>query len=191
MDLVAAVLLLALASPLILIVAAAVRLSSPGPILFRQKRAGLGGSPFAFLKFRTMRVNADAEKPLLLPYNEQSGPVFKMAHDPRVTAVGRILRKTSIDELPQLWNVIRGEMSLVGPRPPTLDEVARYAPWQMKRLSVTPGVTCIWQVSGRSEVGFEEWVRMDIRYSRTRSLLLDLALLLRTLPAVLSGRGAH
>jgi lipopolysaccharide/colanic/teichoic acid biosynthesis glycosyltransferase len=169
----------------------ALAITSPGSILFRQMRAGLGGTPFTLLKFRTMGMSAEAEKPLLLPCNEQSGPVFKMKQDPRVTSVGRVLRKASIDELPQLWNVIRGEMSLVGPRPPTLDEVARYAPWQVKRLSVTPGLTCTWQVSGRSEIGFAEWVRMDIRYSRTRSPLLDAVLLVRTVPAVLSGRGAH
>jgi lipopolysaccharide/colanic/teichoic acid biosynthesis glycosyltransferase len=160
-------------------------------VIFRQTRIGRGGRPFVLFKFRTMCADAEKLKELLRARNEQTGPVFKMRRDPRVTRVGRLLRSTSIDELPQLWNVLRGDMTLVGPRPPTPDEVPKYEQWQRRRLSLTPGLTCIWQVSGRAEIGFLEWVRMDVRYAQRRSFWGDLRLLARTIPAILSGRGAH
>ena len=190
-DLVVAGVGLLLLSPVMATAALAVKLSSPGPIIFRQLRVGRDGRPFVFYKFRTMAAESSSRQASLRPYNEQTGPVFKMRSDPRVTRVGRLLRKTSVDELPQLWNVLRGEMSLVGPRPPTLDEVQEYERWHHRRLNLTPGLTCIWQVSGRSLVGFTDWVRMDIEYAERRSFLLDLRILVRTIPAVLSGRGAH
>lgn len=177
-------------SPLMATAAVAVAVSTPGPVIFRQKRAGLGGRSFDFLKFRTMHVDAEARLASLRDQNEVSGPVFKMTNDPRITPVGRILRKTSIDELPQLWNVLKGDMTLVGPRPPILDEVAEYTTWQRRRLDVTTGLTCLWQVNGRSNIPFESWTRLDIDYARRRSLSLDLQILMRTLPAVISMRGA-
>jgi exopolysaccharide biosynthesis polyprenyl glycosylphosphotransferase len=179
-------------SPLFLAAALAVRLSSPGPVLFRQRRAGLNGHPFTMLKFRTMVTNAEQLKHELAKLNEMSGPVFKVTNDPRVTPVGRFLRKWSVDELPQLWNVFRGEMSLVGPRPLPVDEVARFDDMaHRRRLSVKPGLTCLWQVSGRNNVtDFKEWVRLDLHYIDNWSIWLDLKILLLTVPAVFSGAGA-
>ena len=190
-DIIGASIAVLLFLPVMLVAAVAVKLSSPGPVFFRQKRVGMGGRHFFFYKFRTMSTDAEDRKKDLLSQNEQSGPVFKMTHDPRITPVGRFLRRTSIDELPQLWNVIRGDMSLVGPRPPLPEEVEMYDRWQKRRLDRMGGITCIWQVSGRSEVRFDEWVRMDIRYSRRQSFWYDLGLLARTIPAVLSGKGAR
>jgi lipopolysaccharide/colanic/teichoic acid biosynthesis glycosyltransferase len=191
LDVVGAVTGLILLWPLMAAAALAVRLSSPGPVLFAQSRDGQGGKPFTMYKFRTMVVDAEQQQEKLIALNEQQGPVFKIRNDPRVTPVGRLLRKTSIDELPQLWNVLKGEMSLVGPRPPLRKEVRQYQGWQRHRLDVTPGLTCIWQVQGRSQVPFLEWMRMDMRYIRSRSLLQDLGLLLRTVLVVLSRRGAQ
>ncbi len=182
---------LVLLAPLFALVAAAVKMSSPGPVLFRQRRVGLNGREFWFLKFRSMVLNAEAQRSSLAVHNEADGPVFKIRHDPRLTAVGAALRKTSLDELPQLWHVFAGEMSIVGPRPPIPSEVAQYKRWQRRRLSMKPGLTCFWQVSGRSEIGFEEWMQLDLRYIDSWSLWLDLKLVLRTIPAVLLGRGAH
>jgi lipopolysaccharide/colanic/teichoic acid biosynthesis glycosyltransferase len=190
MDIVGASLALLLLWPLFLLAAIAIKLDSRGPIFFRQPRVGAGGRVFDFFKLRTMHVGSDEKKSELREHNEQSGPVFKMRADPRITRVGRLLRRSSIDELPQFWNVLKGDMSLVGPRPPTPDEVTEYEPWQLRRLLLTPGITCLWQVSGRSEIGFVDWVRLDLRYAQRRSPGLDLALLAKTLPAVLSGRGA-
>ena len=190
-DIAFASVLLTLLSPLLLATAVAVKLTSPGPVFFVQWRAGRGGRPFRFYKFRSMHVDADERKSELADDNEKDGPIFKMRDDPRITPLGRLLRKFSIDELPQLWNVLKGDMTLVGPRPPTLDEVAAYKRWQRERLDITGGLTCIWQVSGRSEIGFEEWVRMDLEYKRKRSAGLDLRLLWRTIGAVFSGRGAY
>lgn len=190
-DFVVAATLLALASPLLAVVALLVKLTSPGPIFFVQQRAGLGGRPFPFVKFRSMYVDAEARREGLGRKNEQSGPIFKIRDDPRMTPIGRFLRRSSIDELPQLWNVLRGDMTLIGPRPPTLNEVELYEPWQRERLALPGGLTCIWQVSGRSEVGFEDWVRMDLRYAKERSLSLDLWLIARTFKAVASRRGAY
>ena len=181
---------LVLASPVLALAALAIKLSSRGPVLFRQERAGFAAVPFTLLKLRTMVEDAEILKEALASQNEADGPVFKMARDPRVTAVGRFLRKSSIDELPQLWNVLRGDMSIVGPRPPTLDEIEHYTPWQRRRLHGMGGLTCLWQVKGRSEVGFLDWMRLDLRYLRRRSLPFDLVLVLRTIPAVLTGRGA-
>ncbi|MFT4647433.1 MAG: lipopolysaccharide/colanic/teichoic acid biosynthesis glycosyltransferase [Glaciecola sp.] len=182
---------LILLSPVLILAALAVRLSTPGPAIYTQLRAGPGGAPFKFYKFRSMYLDADARKAALKGKNEKTGPIFKMKNDPRITPVGRYLRKTSIDELPQLLNVLLGNMTLIGPRPPTLDEVENYSLWQRKRLDRTGGITCIWQVSGRSEIKFEEWVRMDIEYQQKRSFWFDLKLVLKTFGAVFSGRGAY
>ena len=178
-------------SPLMLAAAVLIKLTSKGSVIFVQQRAGLGGRPFRFLKFRSMVADAEGQKAELVWFNEQTGPIFKMRKDPRMTMLGRLLRKMSIDELPQLWNVLQGDMSLVGPLPPTLDEVPFYSEWQRRRLEMTPGLTCFWQTSGRSHIGFNEWVRMDIRYSTECSFLTDLKILLMTVPAVLSCKGAH
>lgn len=190
-DLVGAAIGLLLLGPLVLLpTAIAIRVTSPGPILFRQKRCGRYGQVFEMLKFRSMVVDAEQRRGDLEGANEQTGPVFKMKHDPRVTPVGRIIRKLSIDELPQLWNVLRGDMSLVGPRPALPSEVAKYRPWQRRRLSITPGLTCTWQVSGRNRIGFERWVEMDLEYIDRWSLAADLKLLAKTIPVVATGYGA-
>lgn len=191
LDIIGAVVGLIALSPVMASAAVAVKVTSPGPIFFSQQRAGEMGRPFAFYKFRTMAVDAEQRKKELLALNEQSGPVFKIAHDPRITPVGRILRKASIDELPQLWNVLIGDMSIVGPRPPISAEVAEYEPWQRRRLEIRGGLTCIWQVSGRSAIKFDDWVRLDLRYTKNNSFRQDLVILLKTIPAVLTGRGAH
>ena len=192
MDFVGSFILLLASAPILIGVALLVRLTSPGPILFRQQRAGLNGRPFTMLKFRTMVSNAEQLKRELEQLNEMTGPVFKVSNDPRITPVGRFLRKYSLDELPQLYNVFRGEMSLVGPRPLPVDEVRRFDdPADRRRLSVRPGLTCLWQVSGRSEMtNFKEWVRLDLEYIDNWSLWLDCKILLRTVPAVFSGAGA-
>ncbi len=190
-DVTASALALAVLSPFLLGVALLVRLEGRGPVLFRQRRVGLHGREFTLYKFRSMRVGAEAERARLLARNEMDGPVFKLRDDPRVTRVGRVLRRTSVDELPQLWNVLRGEMSLVGPRPPLPDEVRRYERWQRRRLSVKPGLTCTWQVSGRSEVGFRRWMELDLAYIDGWSLWGDVRIVLQTIPAVLRGRGAR
>jgi exopolysaccharide biosynthesis polyprenyl glycosylphosphotransferase len=183
--------LILLLAPVFPVIALAIVLSSRGPVLYRSTRLGKGGRPFTFLKFRSMVVDAHENRHSLLHLNEVDGPVFKLANDPRVTPVGGFIRRTSIDELPQLFNVLRGEMSLVGPRPPIPDEVEKYEPWQRRRLDVTPGITCLWQISGRSKLGFNEWMRLDLQYIQHRSFKLDMKILLRTLPAVLSRDGAY
>ena len=176
--------------PLLLIVAALVRLTSRGPVLFRQVRVGHQGRAFSMLKFRSMAADAELLRPLLERDNERQGPVFKMVRDPRITPVGRLLRKYSIDELPQLVNVLRGEMSLVGPRPPLPSEVALYEQWQLQRLSVPPGLTCLWQVQpDRCQLTFDQWVRLDLAYIEGWHLGRDLLLIARTVPAVVLGRG--
>lgn len=181
---------LALLSPLLISVSVLVKLTSRGSVLFHQERVGLLGRRFQMLKFRSMVSDAEALQARLMSANEQSGPVFKMRHDPRVTAVGRFIRKFSIDELPQLVNVLRGDMSVVGPRPPLPSEVLRYEAWQRRRLSVRPGLTCVWQVSGRNEISFRDWMLLDMRYIDHWSLADDFRLILRTFPVVLTGRGA-
>jgi lipopolysaccharide/colanic/teichoic acid biosynthesis glycosyltransferase len=190
-DIVGAAIALTIFSPLMLLAAIAIKLSSPGPIIFAQRRAGLGGYPFTIYKFRTMKIDAESQKQALRAISEQDGPAFKLTNDPRITRIGHILRKTSIDELPQLWNVLKGDMSLVGPRPLPVDESAACELWQRRRLDVTPGLTCIWQVEGRSRVTFDEWVRMDVKYIRRRTIFADIALMFRTIPAVLLRRGAR
>ncbi|MDZ4803793.1 MAG: sugar transferase [Candidatus Eisenbacteria bacterium] len=191
LDIVGSSAMLGLLLPVFPIIALAIILSSRGPVLYRSTRLGKGGRPFSFLKFRSMVVDAHENRHSLLHLNEVDGPVFKLANDPRVTRVGGFIRRTSIDELPQLINVLRGEMSLVGPRPPIPDEVEKYEPWQRRRLDVTPGITCLWQISGRSKLGFNEWMRLDLQYIQHRSFKLDMKILLRTLPAVLSRDGAY
>jgi exopolysaccharide biosynthesis polyprenyl glycosylphosphotransferase len=176
--------------PLLLVVAAIIKLTSRGSVLFKQTRTGLYGRTFHMLKFRSMVVNAEELKARLAALNEQQGPVFKMKNDPRITWIGRFIRKFSIDELPQLINVLRGDMSIVGPRPPVPAEVARYEAWQLRRLSVRPGLTCIWQVSGRNQISFEQWMYLDLQYIDNWSLRQDFSLVFRTVPAVLTGRGA-
>jgi lipopolysaccharide/colanic/teichoic acid biosynthesis glycosyltransferase len=178
--------------PLLLLIALAIRADSPGPVFYTSTRLGRRGRPFSMFKFRTMCPEADRLKGHLQHLNTLKGPVFKMPDDPRVTRLGRLLRRSSLDELPQLLNVLRGEMSLVGPRPPLPDEVARYAPWHWRRLDVTPGLTGLWQISGRaSEADFDRWVAWDLRYIDEWSLGLDLRIIWRTLPAVWRGHGAY
>ena len=191
MDVVISLAALAVCLPFLPLVAIAIKLSSPGPVLHFQERIGKDGVRFRMLKLRSMTVGAESVRTSLAADADITGPVFKMRNDPRVTRVGRFLRKYSIDELPQLANVLAGQMSLVGPRPPLPEEVEHYEPWHMRRLSVKPGLTCIWQVSGRSHVSFDRWVEMDIEYIENRSIWLDIRLLLRTIPAVFSGRGAY
>jgi exopolysaccharide biosynthesis polyprenyl glycosylphosphotransferase len=177
-------------SPLFVVVAIAVKVTSKGPIPFRQERVGLRGRTFFMLKFRSMVANAEELRARLSAANEMTGPVFKMKRDPRVTSLGRFMRKYSIDELPQLINVLRGDMSLVGPRPPLPAEVAQYEAWQRRRLSVRPGLTCVWQVSGRNHISFRDWMRLDMQYIDHWSLAQDIGLILKTIPVVLMGRGA-
>ncbi len=191
LDLTGSVFALILLSPVFAALALAVKLDSRGPILFSQKRVGKNGRLFKFYKFRSMVTNAEKLKKTLLAKNEADGPAFKMKHDPRVTRVGRFIRKTSLDELPQLYNVLRGDMSLVGPRPALPDEVAKWKPWQHKRLAVEQGCTCIWQVSGRSDVNFDQWMKMDLEYVRTWSLTRDLSIIMRTIIVMLTGKGAY
>jgi lipopolysaccharide/colanic/teichoic acid biosynthesis glycosyltransferase len=191
LDVVVSLTLLILFAPLLLAVALLIPLTSTGPALFRQERVGLNKRRFLIFKFRTMVPNADKMLADLERFNEVSGPVFKIKHDPRVTPLGRILRRTSIDELPQLFNVLTGDMSMVGPRPlPVRDYEGFSEDWQRRRLSVRPGITCLWQVNGRSSVGFEKWMQLDIQYMDEWSLWLDLKILARTVPAVLKGSGA-
>ncbi|MFT5049187.1 MAG: lipopolysaccharide/colanic/teichoic acid biosynthesis glycosyltransferase [Chlamydiales bacterium] len=191
LDIITSASLLIVLSPLLFIVGLAVKTTSNGPIIFRQKRVGEGGRPFYFYKFRSMYEDAEERKAELMEDNEADGPVFKIRNDPRFTAIGKLLRTSSIDELPQLWNVFKGDMTLVGPRPPTEDEVPNYELWQLHRLATRGGITCIWQVSGRSDIKFLEWARMDLRYLATKSFWTDLGLLWRTMSAVVSGKGAY
>jgi len=189
-DIAASAFALWLLLPIFLATIVAIKLTSRGPVFFRQARVGMHGRRFNMLKFRSMVANAEALKATLANLNEQSGPVFKMRRDPRVTRVGRFIRKYSIDELPQLINVLRGDMSVVGPRPPVPDEVMRYEAWQQRRLSARPGLTCIWQVSGRNQISFEQWMYLDMQYIDHWSLRGDFNLIFRTVPVVLTGRGA-
>jgi exopolysaccharide biosynthesis polyprenyl glycosylphosphotransferase len=189
-DIVASGIAVWLVSPLFPLLALAIKLTSHGPVFFKQVRVGLNGKPFHMLKFRSMVMNAEALRDGLEVLNEQSGPVFKIKADPRITSIGRWMRKYSIDELPQLINVLRGEMSVVGPRPPVPSEVENYEPWQRRRLSVRPGLTCIWQVSGRNQISFEQWMYLDLQYIDNWSLVRDFNLIFKTLPVVVTGRGA-
>ncbi len=189
-DVAAAAAMLVAGAPLLALVALLIKLTSPGGVLFQQRRCGLNGRLFTLYKFRTMVEDAEALRAPLLHLNEMNGPVFKLRRDPRVTAFGRFLRRFSLDELPQLWNVVRGDMSLVGPRPPIPEEVAKYQRWQRRRLSMKPGLTCLWQISGRNEVDFDRWMELDLEYIDSWSPSLDFKILLKTIPVVLSGRGA-
>ena len=191
MDIVGATIGLILTSPIMLIVALLIKLEDPkGPIMFTQERNGQYPKTFKMYKFRSMYVDAEERLQELMHLNEQSGPAFKMKDDPRITKVGKFIRKTSLDELPQLINVLKGEMSIVGPRPAIPREVKLYNDYQMQRLLVKPGLTCIWQVSGRNNIGFEEWVELDIEYIKTRSLWLDIKLIFKTIPTLLGDENA-
>jgi lipopolysaccharide/colanic/teichoic acid biosynthesis glycosyltransferase len=188
-DVAGAIALLTVLSPLLLVTLLVLTVTTRGRPIFSQDRLGFLGRPFRLYKFRTMVLGAERLRSLVK--NEQEGPVFKNRSDPRITRIGRFLRKTSVDELPQLFNVLRGDMSLTGPRPPLFEEVLQYTPLQRKRLAVRPGLTCLWQISGRNEIGFARWVQMDLWYLKHQNLLIDFALLLRTPWAVISRRGAH
>lgn len=192
LDIVFSAAALVVLSPLLLLLALFVKATSRGPAIFVQKRCGLRGRVFKFYKFRTMVFDAEEQKAQLEHLNEMRGPVFKIRRDPRVTRLGAILRKASLDELPQLWNVLRGDMSLVGPRPPLPEEVELYTPRQAQRLSVVPGITGLWQVSGRSSISdFEEWLELDLRYVRSWTVWLDLKIMVKTVAVVLLARGAQ
>ncbi len=191
LDVAVSALLLVLGLPVVGMIALVIKVTSgSGPVLFRQTRCGLNGRSFTLYKFRTMVEDAEERRRELLHLNEMQGPVFKLRSDPRVTLIGRFLRKFSLDELPQLWNVLRGDMSLVGPRPPIPEEVAKYQRWQRRRLAMKPGLTCLWQISGRNEVDFDRWMELDLEYIDSWTPSLDIKILLKTIPVVLSGRGA-
>jgi len=177
-------------TPLYSIAALLIKLSSRGPVLFKQKRIGLNGREFIFYKFRTMYDGSEKRRTELEALNEMDGPVFKIKKDPRITPVGRILRKFSIDELPQFLNVFLGHMSIVGPRPPLPDEVRQYQCWHRRRLSMRPGISCLWQISGRNNIDFENWMKLDLQYLDNWSLWLDFKILIKTIPAVVFGSGA-
>lgn len=189
LDFVFALFALLITSPIMLIIAIAIKIESKGPILFKQKRVGLRGRDFTMYKFRTMVVNAEALKKELEAQNEVDGPVFKIKKDPRITKVGAFLRKTSLDEFPQFLNVLFGDMSVVGPRPPIRTEVEQYERWQLRRLSMKPGITCIWQVSGRNNISFDEWMKMDLQYIDNWSLRLDIMLIIKTFNAIFKRTG--
>lgn len=192
MDFIGALILIIIFSPVFFVTAVLIYLTDPGDIFYVAHRIGLNGKPFGFIKFRSMYMNADKMKDQLLEQNESAdGVIFKMKNDPRVTKIGRIIRRFSIDELPQLINVLKGDMSLVGPRPPLPREVAEYTLEDRKRLHVKPGITCLWQIKGRSEIPFSQQVQLDLEYIRSRSIFSDLIILLKTIPAVISGRGAY
>ena len=176
--------------PILLIVGISIKLESKGPVFFSQKRVGLNGKEFKMFKFRSMVVNAEELKQKLESKNEMSGPMFKMKDDPRVTKIGKFIRKTSIDELPQLLNVLKGEMSLVGPRPSLPNEVKEFEDWMMKRLEVKPGLTCYWQVMGRNNIDFEEWMKLDIKYVNDRSIWIDIKLIFRTVFVLFGDKNA-
>lgn len=190
-DIIGAGLGLILLSPIIAVVACAVKVTSKGPIFFSQKRVGKNGELFEMYKFRSMVVNAEELKGNLEDQNEMSGPMFKIKDDPRVTKVGKFIRKTSIDELPQLWNVLKGDMSLVGPRPSLPKEVEQFDNWMFKRLSVRPGLTCYWQVSGRNNIDFEDWMKLDIKYVEERNLWIDIKLIFKTVFVLFGDKNAH
>ena len=178
-------------SPLFIIIAIIIKTTSKGPVFFSQKRVGKNGKEFNMYKFRSMVVNAEELKEKLAAQNEMSGPMFKMKDDPRVTKVGKFIRKTSIDELPQLWNVLKGDMSLVGPRPSLPKEVAQFEEWMYRRLEVKPGLTCYWQVSGRNNIDFEDWMKLDIKYVDERSTWIDIKLIFETVGVLFGDKNAH
>lgn len=180
-----------LLSPVFIIVGTIIKLDSKGPVIFSQKRVGKDGKEFKMYKFRSMVVNAEELKKKLMHQNEMSGPMFKMKDDPRITKIGKFIRKTSIDELPQLINVLKGEMSLVGPRPSLPKEVAQFEPWMMRRLDVKPGLTCYWQVSGRNNIDFDDWMKLDIKYVEDRSIKLDIKLIFKTFFVLFGDKNAR
>lgn len=188
-DIVASIVALLVLFPLFVVLALLVKLTSRGPVLYKSERIGLCGRPFLFTKFRSMYTGAERNRPLLA--NEKAGPIFKMRRDPRITPVGRFLRKYSLDELPQFWSVLRGEMSMVGPRPPLRAEVEEYDDYARRRLSVKPGMTCYWQIMGRSDLEFDEWMELDNRYVDEMSFWTDLKILVKTPVAVVRGKGAY
>lgn len=190
-DVICSIMGLIALSPIFLIVSILIRLESKGEIIFKQKRVGLNGEEFEIYKFRSMVANAEELKEKLAEENEMSGPMFKMKDDPRITKVGKFIRKTSIDELPQLINVVKGEMSLVGPRPSLPKEVAEFEEWMNERLLVKPGLTCYWQVSGRNNIDFEDWMKLDIKYVRERNFWLDIKLILKTILVLFGDENAH
>lgn len=189
-DIVASFTGLILLSPLILIVSMLIKLESKGEVIFKQKRVGLNGKEFYMYKFRSMVINAEELKEQLESQNEMSGPMFKIKDDPRITKVGKFIRKTSIDELPQLINVIKGDMSLVGPRPSLPKEVKKFEQWMMERLEVKPGLTCIWQISGRNNIDFEDWMKLDISYVEDRNLWIDIKLIFKTIFVLFGDKNA-
>jgi len=189
-DFVGSIIFIILFSPLFLLITLLIKTDSRGPALYRQIRCGLNGRKFTFYKFRSMIEKAEEKKNELSVFNQMNGPVFKMKDDPRITRMGRILRRTSLDELPQLFNVLKGDMSFVGPRPPLPEEVEKYEGWQRRRLSMKPGITGLWQVSGRNQIDFDRWMKLDLEYIDNWSLWLDFKILLKTIPVVLSGKGA-
>jgi exopolysaccharide biosynthesis polyprenyl glycosylphosphotransferase len=191
MDIAVATLILLLVLPVMPVIILLIKLDSPGPVLFRQKRVGKDGREFDFFKFRSMHLGAENVIASLRPLSGVDGPVFKLKEDPRITGTGRFLRRSSLDELPQLLNVLKGDMSIVGPRPNLPSEVSQYLPWQKRRLDVTPGITCYWQIAGRSHIGFQEWMRLDLEYIRSRSLVTDIKIMLKTIPAVIARKGAY
>jgi lipopolysaccharide/colanic/teichoic acid biosynthesis glycosyltransferase len=189
-DFVAAGLLCLFLSPILLLIAVAVKISSPGPVFHKWPVVGRGGRKFVGFKFRSMYQNADQLKRELLAHNEMTGPVFKLENDPRITRLGRFLRKYSLDELPQLWSVVKGDMSLVGPRPPLQSEYIQFNDWQKKKLAIKPGITCLWQTRGRNEISdFDQWVKLDLEYIQQRNFLLDMKILWDTAKVILRGTG--
>lgn len=189
-DIIASFFILIIWSPVLLFIAFAIKLTSKGPVVFKQKRVGLRGREFSIYKFRTMVQDAEKLKALLESQNEMDGPVFKIKDDPRITGVGRFLRKSGLDEFPQFFNVLKGDMSLVGPRPPLPREVEQYERWQLRRLSMRPGITCIWQIApNRNSISFEEWMKLDLQYIDSWSLKIDFILLIRTIQTVARGSG--
>ncbi len=191
LDIAAAIAVLLLIAPLLLALALLVKLTSKGPILYVSQRVGLCGAVFSFYKFRSMYVDADARREALQKANEKDGPIFKMKRDPRITPLGRFMRKFSLDELPQFFNVLKGDMSLVGPRPPLVHEVEKYSGFEQERLTIRPGLTCYWQIMGRSDLSFEEWMVLDHKYLREMSFWTDLRIMVKTPLAVVLGRGAY
>ncbi|MDU3526237.1 sugar transferase [Clostridium sp.] len=190
LDVIASFLGLVILSPILLIVAILIKLESKGPAIFAQSRIGLNGEEFKMYKFRSMVQNAEELKEKLAKQNEMSGPMFKMKNDPRVTKVGKFIRKTSIDELPQLLNILKGDMTLVGPRPSLPKEVQKFEPWMLKRLEVKPGLTCYWQVSGRNNIDFEEWMNLDLKYVNDMNFWLDIKLIFKTVAVLFGDKNA-
>lgn len=191
LDIIAATTLIVLTFPLVVLISILVKLTSRGPVFYKSERVGLGGKRITFVKFRTMCADADAKLAGLIDKNEKDGPIFKIKSDPRITPIGRLLRKFSLDELPQLFTVLQGDMSMVGPRPPLVREVEEYDERTMQRLTVKPGITCFWQVMGRSDLSFEQWIELDLKYIEEMSFWLDMRIICLTPVAVLKGRGAY